>query len=135
MGMFDNIKCNFPLPEATKEVQEGIFQTKNLDCVMDNYTITKEGTLIHHQVEYKVVPDEQRPYYGKPEWNENPLFQLIGSLRTIPVRDYDRNYHGIIIMYNYLEDSKEWFEYELEFTRGLLTNVKRLYKEYGGSNG
>jgi hypothetical protein len=139
MSMFDTIKCLYPLPDTDAEMQVSDFQTKHLENCMDNYTITEEGRLILHQVEYNIVPEEERPYYGKPEWDKNPFFQVIGSLKNIPVGDKDTNYHGMIIMYSCRgsreRNNLEWFEYELEFTKGLITNVKRLYKEYGGSNG
>jgi len=44
MGMFDRIKCEFELAE--KEFQNNEFQTKDLDCELNNYLITKEGRLI-----------------------------------------------------------------------------------------
>lgn len=80
--MYDEIKCDYPLPGAPKEVQNGIFQTKDFYNVMDIYTITKEGRLILHKKIYEEVPEEKRPYYGKEEWN-NPLFKMSGCLTLL----------------------------------------------------
>jgi hypothetical protein len=45
MGMFDDIRCEMPLPEWP-EGEVPYFQTKDMDCALDHYTITKEGRLI-----------------------------------------------------------------------------------------
>lgn len=45
MGMFDDLKCEYPLP-AYPQMQEHTFQTKDLICELETFTITKEGTLI-----------------------------------------------------------------------------------------
>ncbi|CAN5485321.1 hypothetical protein BH10ACI1_BH10ACI1_22070 [soil metagenome] len=45
MGLFDNLKCEYPLNE--KENQELIFQTKSLYCFMESYTISVDGFLFH----------------------------------------------------------------------------------------
>lgn len=45
MGMYDMLKCEFPLPEKFKNYQNSFFQTKSLICGMDVYKITKEGEL------------------------------------------------------------------------------------------
>ena len=47
MGMFDELRCEYELPD--KEVQDEVFQTKSLDRLMDDYTITREGKLILHR--------------------------------------------------------------------------------------
>ena len=44
MGMFDRIKCDFEIAE--KEIQNNEFQTKDLECFLNDYLITKEGRLL-----------------------------------------------------------------------------------------
>lgn len=44
MGMFDMLKCDYPLP-VHPEMQEREFQTKSLDCGLDQYLITADGKL------------------------------------------------------------------------------------------
>ncbi len=66
MGMFDEIRCEYPLPDSI--VQDHVFQTKSLERVMDSYAITRDGRLILHEVRYEQVPEEEeRPHYGTPE--------------------------------------------------------------------
>ena len=45
MGLFDNLKCEYPLTE--KGNQDLDFQTKSFYRFMESYTITVDGFLIH----------------------------------------------------------------------------------------
>lgn len=130
MSTFDTITCEYSLPEATEEMQNSNFQTRGFGNSMGNYTITEEGRLVFHKVRYETVPEEERPLYGKPEW-DNPLGQLCGMLRAIPVADEDTEHHGVVRMYA-MASNKEWFEYEIKFDDGEVVDVKRIYKEFGG---
>ncbi len=125
MGMYDDIKCEYPLPD--KQVQNKVFQTKSLQCNLDSYTITKEGRLIWHKYRYETVPEEERPYYGKPEWND-PLLQLAGSTKSILVGDIDVLHHGIIGFYTFIADGvgEKWFEYVAKFTDGQIVSIERI---------
>lgn len=104
MGMFDDLRCRYPLPDP--EAQEWGFQTKDFDCLMDDYTITEDGRLIKHVTRCEEVPEEDRPYFGKPEWDDDPdlpgrnsWFRLCGSIRRVPVEDREIPYHGDIRFY------------------------------------
>jgi hypothetical protein len=136
MGMFDNIKCYYPLPEATARIQKDIFQTKSFGDgftggFMDDYTITAEGELIFHKKAYEVVPDKDRPFYGTPEWDMNPLMQICGAMRAISLGDEVKNHHGVINIYTSDPVTEEWFEYEIKFTDGKVAGVKRIFREFG----
>lgn len=130
MGMFDELKCEAPLPDDA--VQEKTFQTKSLNCVLDRYTITQDGRLILHKVRYEVVPEEERKYYGTPEWDEKPFVRIFGMLRSIPVGDVEIRYHGDITFYTSLGSRKdgdyEWFEYQARFIEGRLQWIRRVPK-------
>jgi len=128
MGLYNNVKCEYILPEAPKEIQDDVFQTKNFECLLDNYTITKDGELIHHLCEYESVPEEERPYYGTPEWDKNPIYHWMGSMKSKFIKDVKVNHHGIIHIYTIIKDN-EWWEYEIKFIDGKVTNVKRINKD------
>ena len=131
MGMFDELKCEYPLPDAA--IQEETFQTKSLNRMIDRYTITQEGRLILYKVRYEVVPEEEREYYGTPEWDEKPFVRIFGMLRTIPVGDVEIPYHGDIAFYTSTgsreEGDLEWFEYRARFTEGRLQWIRRVPKQ------
>jgi hypothetical protein len=51
MGMFDEITCDYPLPDSAlpdSAVQRESFQTKSLNCLMDQYAITADGSSSLH---------------------------------------------------------------------------------------
>ena len=130
MGMFDQITCDYPLPDSA--VQHKLFQTKSLNCLMDRYTITADGRLILHKVRYEAVPEEERPFYGDPRWEENALLQLTGSLKSVPVGDVEIPYHGYIRFYTSLGkgEAREAFEYLAKFTDGRLQSLERVPEDY-----
>jgi hypothetical protein len=46
MGMFDSVRCEYPLPgDPPANAAELEFQTKDLDCLLETFTISKEGIL------------------------------------------------------------------------------------------
>lgn len=50
MGMFDTIRCQYPLPgELPPEVASLMFQSKDLDCLLDEYELTTDGQLVVHK--------------------------------------------------------------------------------------
>jgi hypothetical protein len=133
MGMYDDVKCKYPLPDTPVGMDMN-FQTKDFGDgftggFMDNYTITEDGELIFHKEAWELVPEEERPYWGKPEWDKNPLLQLAGSMKTIPLGDEVMDYHGTLNIYTMI--GKTWYEYEFKFTDGKVADVKRINKEFG----
>ena len=130
MGMFDYLKCEYELPDSS--VQNESFQTKSLDSTLANYTITADGRLIHHAVKYESVPEEERPYFGTPEW-EKPLGKICGSMTSVPTGDVEIAYHGDIRFYTSISaretDDYKWFEYEARFTDGKLQWIKRVERK------
>jgi hypothetical protein len=46
MGLFDTIRCAYPLPDACTETE---FQTKSLDSGMETYCVTASGKLLDAQ--------------------------------------------------------------------------------------
>jgi len=50
MGLFDTVKCKYPLPNPKHQDLE--FQTKDLECLLGEYTITADGRLLRHASGY-----------------------------------------------------------------------------------
>lgn len=46
MGLFDTVRCEYPLPDQQHQDLE--FQTKDLERCLESYTITQEGRLVWH---------------------------------------------------------------------------------------
>lgn len=139
MGMFDNVKCEYPLPDSAGLPADEIFQTKSFGDgftggFLDDYTITKDGKLIWNKKKYEYVEEEDRPYYGKPEWDRHPLYKLIGSMKGISEDDVFKNYTGVLNMYSAVGDttvSGAWYEYNVVFVDGNVTDVERIRREFG----
>jgi hypothetical protein len=97
--MFDEVSCEYPLPDAF-DARGVLFQTKELDNSLEQYTITSGGRLIAHRVRYEEVPEEERPHHGTLEWSTSPLLQCRGSLRAVPVGDEEIMFHGDVRLYH-----------------------------------
>jgi hypothetical protein len=65
MGMFDTVTCEYPLPNTAHQELE--FQTKDLECLLDHYTITKAGRLLRRFGALGELTGEtiEWPYHGK----------------------------------------------------------------------
>jgi hypothetical protein len=132
MGMFDDVKCEYPLPDNkhnTKDFQTKSFGDGFVGGFMDNYTITKEGKLIFHKCSYEAVPEEERPYYGTPEWDNNPILQICGMMKPVDEENVEQEHHGVINIYSSIGDI--WYEYNIKFTDGVVESVERVYREFG----
>jgi len=130
MGMFDYIKCEYSLNRFNiPDIQNLEYQTKGLDNSLNNYTITERGELIFHKYEYVHVPEEERPYYGKSEWDKSALFRLCGSFKRLPIGDELLDFTGILNFYSDLPNGG-WLEFETKFKDGILQKIECvIYKK------
>jgi hypothetical protein len=98
--MYDEVKINFLFEEKYKHLQQLIFQTKSLTCVLDEYLVDQEGQLWIQETTWQTVPEEKRPYYNSPEW-EKPFGKVIGSLDIKKGEISKHSHTGEIIMHYY----------------------------------
>ena len=67
MGMFDYVKCDYPLPlpdealelKSPPKWEEVEFQTKSLGSMLDTYTIEEDGQIYKELVDREVISDEK----------------------------------------------------------------------------
>lgn len=129
MGMFDDIRCKYPLP--LPQYQENEFQTKDTPSQwMDLYEIREDGTLWRE--DYDTEDQSER---GKWE-RENPGLELPPSIknnptawcgcaarvnkRWAPVADFV----GEIAFYNCIGPKREgWVEFSAYFVGGKLNQL------------
>src|SRR3990170_70967 len=116
MGMFDNVKCEVPLPDG----YSALFQTKDLDNMLTTYKISEEGRLL--KTLYELQEDDEAPL-GR--W-------LVG------IGWEDTNFHGVLRFYDYdhaglppaaPHDPSRWHEYSAKFTDGQLAEIVVAPKE------
>src|SRR5579875_1775245 len=65
MGLFDDIHCDYPLPGNPPAfvAKQPDFQTKDLDCCMEHFTITTDGKLRRDS-----GPDDMGDFTGTVEF-------------------------------------------------------------------
>lgn len=109
MGMFDYIRCEYPLPDGLDPKAALTCQSKDFGCDMHVYTITPDGRLLHEDSGSAWVPDP------KP-W---------------PVREVP--FHGWLTFYTSTGDINNrdeatsdyrWWEYRAKFTDGRLVEIR-----------
>ncbi len=107
MGLFDTIRCEYPLPDPAHNALE--FQTKSLDPCLNDYTITRDG---------KLVLDERGD-------------SLVGAVHERTIRRRECAFHGDLTMYTSTESS-EWIEYRVRFTYGGVDWVRPVALDADG---
>lgn len=135
MGMFDTVICNYVLPpvpysdlfpDLTFTPPQGThFQTKDLECFMEEYVITEDGSLI-------------RQLYNWVEYTEEEMaalppapFQRTG--RRVSAGTKTCEFHGRFVMYttfpipehlsHLINNAHAWIDYEVKFTDGKLESI------------
>jgi len=127
MGMFDDVRCEAPLPDCFTGVN---FQTKDFACEMDKYTITKGGRLVRRYVaDYEPTPESEWEYVGATD----PLHQIwhMHSKRKALYAERDTDFHGWLNFYTSegrgnTELPYKWYEYRAKFTDGNLVEIQRV---------
>jgi hypothetical protein len=106
MGLYDTVVFEGGLPEGLTP-SDNAFQTKSLFRMMDQFTVTKEGRLIHNTARYV-----------------QEVTQAGGIPRMVPAekRDVDMQFHGDIVLTSYQGD--DYTDYILRFTHGTLEWIR-----------
>jgi hypothetical protein len=123
--MFDYLRCCYPLPDGLKDDLE--YQTKDTPAqFMERYTITEEGRLVHHAVDYEDTPQAERPFPDAPDGSWRAL---AGRIRPVPIGDVDVPYHGSLRFYtgdSFGQLDHWWREYVALFDHGKLLKLERV---------
>lgn len=109
MGMYDNLKCKRPLP--LKNASEYVFQTKDLDCMMDQYEIREDGTLWHEAYEVRVEETDEAPL-GMWLHRDNKRWEHISLTGEIRFYDYS--------------DGGDWVEFSAYYVNGELKHLEPI---------
>lgn len=127
MGMFDDIRCRLPLPvEVGVDHREHWFQTKSLDCELDRYEISFDGTLWHESYD---TEDQSDP-------NATGLLALCGIAAKVNRRWVAMpEFIGEIVFYSFASelDGSEtqlgWVELSAYFVHGKIKHFELLNYE------
>lgn len=143
MGMFDSliVKKKLPLTKELKALdvnwEKEVFQTKDLENLLDTYEITKSGKLKH--------------LWQEREWKDDDSAFLKGYLDVVKEEWRNVDFHGTINFYTSLSDDEKyhwdflgepeqltweeideiegndwWIEFEAYFTKGKLDEIKLI---------
>lgn len=99
MGLFDTVRCDYPLPDP--RLQDAEFQTKDLDPALEHYTITVDGRLVR----------QARRLSG----------------RAAVDRDVEWPIHGDVLIYTNDPDRERGLvDLVVRFTHGRVESIRRL---------
>src|SRR3990167_3101809 len=102
MGLFDYMRCEYPCEGLERDKE---YQTKDTPAqYMEHFTITKDGQLVHHTLEYYEVPEHERPYWGKPEWEG--LGEFCGAIGSRPAGDIAIAHRGAIEFHDFNTETR-----------------------------
>ena len=125
MGMFDYVSCEIPLPCCNG----WLFQSKDLDDEMKRWTIRSNGTLVKHEYDTEMTPDEELPEKNRNA-PEGSLLKLFGVIRTVKgsERDVVCNYDGDVIFYPDVQYRGEHGdeEFRATFRKGVVTEICQM---------
>ena len=125
MGLFDSIKCKYPLPrpEGSAEVA-GVnfndldYQTKDLDETMSEFELREDGTIWKEEHKYKFIAGDPK---GKS------FSDKIGHME--PENSWwAQAFPDVIIFYDSIIRDEfvndYWIEYKAVFSKGVLTSIE-----------
>jgi hypothetical protein len=113
MGMFDNVRCRYALPDP--EAQDLEFQSKSTPAQrLDNYVITADGRLLHEDYDERWEDTEESPF-GFYLHREN--------IRWVPV-----DFRGELEIHEVVEQpdgTRKWYSYLFWFKDNRVADLQR----------
>lgn len=117
MGMFDDIKCKYPLPMEGANALD--YQTKDTDAqLLDNYEIREDGTLWHERYDSRYEENEDAPF-GFYLRRDNARWEQVSM--TGEVRFYTT--YGIKEDGQLTSHGDGWLEWSAYFADGKLNQL------------
>ena len=128
MSLFDSIKFIYPLPSPSelgeltqKDLQEAVFQTKDLDCCLSYYEVDESGQLLIERRETQYVEGSKK---GKT------FSERFGHLKTLKSWFEPVNLTCTVKFYDYHSNDKNEndysIDYQAEFVAGKVASIKIL---------
>jgi hypothetical protein len=141
MGMYDyvEIECDLPIPDyipksiipiITRSFEENIFQTKELDCTLDNYRVSNDNRLYRSTTSWDtgdvVGQEELIDYHGIIEadmvvYLDDSNLLDTGEYLGVGANGYLTRITGPNIKRNWI-----YITYKLKFTDGYLVDISMI---------
>lgn len=124
MGMFDEIRCKYPLP--LPEFQDTLFQTKDTDSqYMDLYEIREDGSLWKQEYDVEDHSNKAAP--------EGSIERFIGCMTRVNKHWKRDEFTGAIDFYDFLHATNGWIQFQGLFKKGQLVGEIELVRHDPGS--
>ena len=115
MGMFDEIRCHYPLP--LKGANDKVYQTKDTPAqFMDLYEIREDGTLWYEDYD---IEDHSDP-------NAKGIKKLFGVLSKVNKRWKQVTITGEIRFYGFKRKDRGWIEWSAYFENGVIERLNLI---------
>lgn len=118
MGMYDWVRCDYPLPVETEET--GDFQTKDTPAQMlDLYEIREDGSFWHQAYG---IEDQSDP-------NAKGLASIYGAMARVNERwEPMDKFTGEVAFYRFYDESEGtgWVEFSACFKNGQLSELNTI---------
>lgn len=131
MGMFDELKCKYPLPVEGANAVE--YQTKDTPMQnLDHYEIREDGTLWHEDFDIEDHSDMAKwkaahPGEEPPKELQGTLLSLCGCMTRVNKRWEPINFTGEIRFYGCLgERCGGWVEFSAYFEQGKVVRLNLI---------
>ncbi len=113
MGLYDNVRCRYPLPD--REAQDFQFQTKSTPApYLDNYEITEDGRLLHEAYDMQ-REDAPGSHNGPFMPRENRRWEPVPFCGQLEIHTFEEDPAGQL----------RWYTYLLWFKDGVVADLQR----------
>lgn len=131
MGLYDEITLEKGLdvdfPALDGDLFDITWQTKSIarhHPLREMYRVTASGRLLKQDVEWNVVPEEERPGYDEALGGfEKDFEKAFGMLDRDSKEWEDTEYHGIFEFHSTIDGT--YLSFEAKFTDGKLVDISR----------
>ena len=113
MGMFDYIRCDYPLPSDPPVDATINFQTKDFDCLMQQYVITADGKLQN-------ITDPDQPLYDSLDEDLSTFSE------TIEIYTNFFNDSATTEIYTANGEDVYYLQYEIAFLNGSVVAIEEI---------
>jgi hypothetical protein len=112
------------LPSEIEPIRMSEWQTKTFDRHMEEYIIDQHSNLYKEVSHIENVPEKERIFYGKPEWELGDLYKLCGSQKKIIDSYIKSNYSGVLECHQWNKEKQKMTRLEITLINGHADNIE-----------
>ena len=116
MGMFDEVDCQYPLPDGFVPAEGDHAQTKDTECLLDLYQIREDGTI---WLQVYDIEDRSDP-------KATGIMRLAGCMTRVNQHWEPSTYHDGLQFRYYDRATKVSHVYDAHFDHGKLLKIEAV---------